>query len=110
MRLLLDENLSFRLVPALAGAYPDSRHVREIGLLGADDSRIWAYAGEHDFLLVSKDTDFYQRSVLYGPPPKVIWLRTGNAPTALVAELLRTRRLVIERFHADRSAAFLVLD
>ncbi len=110
MRLLLDENLSFRLVPALAGAYPDSRHVREIGLLGADDSRIWAYAAEHDFLLVSKDTDFYQRSVLYGPPPKVVWLRTGNAPTALVAELLRTRRLVIERFHADRSAGFLVLD
>ncbi|MEM1042323.1 MAG: DUF5615 family PIN-like protein [Bacteroidota bacterium] len=110
MRLLFDENLSFRLPQTLAEAYPGSAHVREIGLLGADDARIWTHAADEGFLLVSKDTDFYQRSILYGSPPKVVWLRVGNAPTTRVAELLRIRRPIIERFADDREAAFLILD
>jgi predicted nuclease of predicted toxin-antitoxin system len=109
VRLLFDENLSFRLVPTLAEEYPDSAHVRNIGLLGAEDGRVWTYAAEHGFLLTSKDTDFYQRSLVYGAPPKVIWLRVGNAPTRAVAELLRKRRGVIEQFRDDASASFLAL-
>lgn len=58
MRLLFDENLSFRLVVALADIYPESAHVRDAGLLGATDLAIWRYAGQHGFLLTSKDTDF----------------------------------------------------
>lgn len=69
MRLLFDENLSFRLVGALADIYPESAHVRHVGLLGAEDAAIWAYAAEHGFLLTSKDTDFYDRSVFFGAPP-----------------------------------------
>lgn len=75
MKLLFDENLSYRLPGALAEAYPLSAHVREVGLLGAPDDAIWRYAAGNDFLIVSKDVDFYQRSVSFGPPPKVIWLR-----------------------------------
>ena len=75
MKLLFDENLSFKLVAALADIYPGSLHVREAGLLGADDLRIWDYAAEHGFFLASKDTDFYERSLVYGAPPKIIWLR-----------------------------------
>jgi predicted nuclease of predicted toxin-antitoxin system len=74
MKLLFDENLSFRLVRSLAETYPSSAHVREPGLLGASDEAIWLHAAEHDFLLTSKDADFSQRSVAYGSPPKVIWL------------------------------------
>ena len=40
MKLLFDENLSFRLAYALHDIYPDSTHVRNIGLLGAEDKRI----------------------------------------------------------------------
>ena len=65
MKLLFDENLSFRLVQALVDAYPGSTHVREVGLLGAEDRCIWTYAAEYGFMIVSKDTDFYQRSLLY---------------------------------------------
>jgi predicted nuclease of predicted toxin-antitoxin system len=72
MRLLFDENLSFRLVRSLADTYPFSAHVRELGLLGAPDETIWRHAAEHDFVLTSKDADFFQRSVVYGSPPKVI--------------------------------------
>ncbi|HEU4881912.1 MAG TPA: DUF5615 family PIN-like protein [Longimicrobium sp.] len=80
MKLLFDENLSFRLVRALMDIYPESAHVRDVGLLGADDPAIWAYAVEHGFLLTSKDTDFYDRSVFFGAPPKVLWLRIGTVP------------------------------
>ena len=109
MRLLFDENLSFRLVRELADAYPDSAHVRDVGLRGAEDQRIWEYAAEHGFLLASKNTDFYQRSLVYGAPPKVIWLRSGNVPTAVVAALLRHRRTVVHRFYDDPDASFLPL-
>ena len=109
MKLLFDENLSYRLVAALDDVYPGSAHVRDVGLLGAEDRRIWPFAGEHGFFLASKDSDFYQRSVLFGAPPKVIWLRVGNGPTRTIAELLRARYVLVQRFADDPAAAFLTL-
>ncbi|MBI1963006.1 MAG: DUF5615 family PIN-like protein [Candidatus Rokubacteria bacterium] len=82
MRLLLDQNLSPRLVPALADLFPDSTRVREVGLQAADDHAVWQYAAQHGFAIVSKDADFHERSFLLGPPPKVIWIRRGNCSTA----------------------------
>lgn len=107
MRLLLDENLSFRLVRALADLYPDSAHVRDLSMLEAEDSVFWGYAREHGFLLASKDTDFYERSVLYGAPPKVVWLRIGNRTVAETAALLRSRYVLVRRFYEDPEATFL---
>jgi predicted nuclease of predicted toxin-antitoxin system len=109
VKLLFDENLSFRLVSALADVYPESAHVRDVGLLGADDAAIWAYAAEHGFLLTSKDTDFYDRSLLYGAPPKVIWLRIGNSSVAATAALLRHQYILIRHFYENDSASFLPL-
>ena len=42
MRLLFDENLAPRLVAALADLYPDSGHVRDVGLARANDAEIWS--------------------------------------------------------------------
>ena len=109
MRLLFDENLSFRLVRELVDVYPDSAHVRDIGLLGAADQAVWAYAAQEGFLLTSKDTDFYQRSLMFGVPPKVVWLRIGNVSTAAIATLLRQRYLAVRRFYEDADATFLPL-
>lgn len=109
MKLLFDENLSFRLAYALQDIYPGSTHVRDVGLLGTEDKRIWEYAAEHGFILASKDTDFYQRSLLYGVPPKVIWLRVGNAPTPTILALLRERYVLVRRFAEDTDASFLPL-
>ena len=80
MRLLFDENLSPRLPDRLAATFPESRHVDDVGLHGRDDADIWKYAGQHGFVLISKDNDFRQLSFLHGAPPKVIWLHIGNAP------------------------------
>ncbi|MBZ5546083.1 MAG: DUF5615 family PIN-like protein, partial [Acidobacteriia bacterium] len=78
MKLLFDQNLSPRLVQALASVYPDSVHVRDCGLQHADDESVWEFAGRNGFTIVSKDSDFRQRSFLFGFPPKVIWVRLGN--------------------------------
>ena len=109
MKLLFDESLSFKLVAALADIYPDSKQVREIGLLGVDDLSVWNYAAANGFLLVSKDVDFYERSLVLGAPPKIIWLRIGNSTVNETTLLLRSKYIVIRHFFEDKEATFLPL-
>lgn len=88
MKLLFDENLSHKL-PQLIGQYfPDSKHIREVGLKGHTDEQIWEYAKANGYALVSKDKDFYQRALLYGAPPKFIWLCLGNCTRADLLNLI----------------------
>jgi len=70
VKLLFDQNLAWRLVRSLADLYPDSVHVRDVGLASADDAAVWEYAKENALTIVSKDGDFHQRSFLYGHPPR----------------------------------------
>jgi predicted nuclease of predicted toxin-antitoxin system len=84
MKLLFDENLSFKLCERLAGLFPGFSQVRLLGLSEAEDRAIWNYAGSNGFTLVSLDVDFADRATLTGPPPKVIWLRCGNQPTEII--------------------------
>jgi predicted nuclease of predicted toxin-antitoxin system len=109
MSLLFDQNLSRRLVALLAAEYPGSEHVATAGLSGADDMIIWRYAASRGLIVTSKDSDFRHLALLHGPPPKVIWLRVGNGPTAVVAALLRARLADVRAFAADPALALLVL-
>jgi predicted nuclease of predicted toxin-antitoxin system len=84
MKLLFDENLSPRLALALSDSYPGPQAARECGLRGRSDLEVWQYPLEHGFVIVSKDSDFSERSARFGSPPKVIWLRIGNCTTARV--------------------------
>ena len=97
------------LVAQLAAEFPGSGHVRDAGLAATPDPDVWAHAATSGFVIVSKDTDFQQRALLYGHPPKVIWLRLGNCTTAAVASLLRARLADIQAFEADPVASFLAL-
>ena len=106
MKLLFDENLSHELVNDVAGEYPGSTHVRDVGLRGAEDQQIWDYARTHDFVIVSKDTDFRERSYVEGFPPKIVWLDVGNAGTAAIAALLRRER---ERVEMQEETSLLIL-
>jgi predicted nuclease of predicted toxin-antitoxin system len=109
VRLLLDQNLSPRLVPALVDLYPSSAHVREVGLQTADDDAVWRYAAEHGFVIVSKDADFHERSFLLGHPPKVVWIRRGNCSTDDVVALLRGQHSAMLGFEGDEEGSFLAL-
>jgi predicted nuclease of predicted toxin-antitoxin system len=91
MKLLFDQNLSHRLLIALEALYPGTQHIREQGLDTASDDVVWNYARDHGMTIVSKDSDFYHRSMLLGHPPKVVWVRLGNCTTVAVAGLLQAR-------------------
>ena len=98
MKLLFDQNLSFRLCQTVADRFPHSVHVRLVGLSQVGDRAIWDYAKANGFAIVSQDADFAEMAVLLGFPPKVIWLRGGNQSTEAVAARLQR--------HADEIAAF----
>ncbi len=101
MKLLFDQNLSFKLCRQLADLFPDSSQARLTGLAEADDSTLWKHAGANGFTLVSLDADFADMAALLGPPPKVIWLRCGNQPTAAIEGLLRHHAGAIVAFEQD---------
>jgi predicted nuclease of predicted toxin-antitoxin system len=107
--LLFDENLAARLVAELADLYPGCIHVGDRDLASSSDRAIWQHARDHGFIIVTKDEDFQRLSVLYGAPPKVIWIRLGNCSTADIVRLLSERRSEIDRFATDEEAAFLAL-
>ena len=109
MKLLFDENLSPQLPELLAEVYPGSLHVKHCGLSKANDSEVWEYAKSHGLTIVSKDSDFQERSVLWGSPPKVIWLRIPNCKSAAVAEVLRISQRDVERFIEHDAAICLEL-
>ena len=109
MKLLFDQNFSHRLVALLATEFSGSQHVRNVGMATATDSVVWEYAAKQGFVIVSKDTDFQQRAVLLGYPPKVVWVRLGNCSTTEVLDVLRTRQTDLEAFDVDPNASFLAL-
>jgi predicted nuclease of predicted toxin-antitoxin system len=109
VKLLLDENLSDRIVYTIIDLYPDSEHVKTLALTNTDDGVIWEYAKANNFVIVSKDSDFHQRSLLYGHPPKFIYLRIGNSPTFKIVQLLRDNFDTIIQFESSETESLLVL-
>ena len=109
MKLLFDENLSPKLAELLSDIFPDSTHVRDVGLKSADDPDVWKYAHDNGFIIVSKDADMHDRSLLFGYPPKVVWIRLGNCSTRQVSELIRREKVLISNFIEDETASFLAL-
>lgn len=109
MKLLFDENLSPSIAAAFQGDYPGSTHVHLVGLGSAPDDQIWRYARDNGFTIVTKDADYYERGLIGGYPPKVIWVRRGNASTSQIEAALREYRQAIERLDADPELAALIV-
>jgi predicted nuclease of predicted toxin-antitoxin system len=103
MRLLFDQNISFRIISKLQDVFPEAKQVRELGLENSTDREIWEYAKSKDYSIVTFDADFYDMSNLYGHPPRIIWLRTGNRKTSDLAKLLTDRSVIIQEFLTDNS-------
>jgi len=109
MKLLFDENLSPKLAPRLADLFPDSAHVHEVGLTRAADSDVWDWAKENEFAIVTKDDDFNFLSVLFGFPPKIVWLRLDNVSAVSVDERMRSVAEDILHFLQDDLAVTFVV-
>jgi predicted nuclease of predicted toxin-antitoxin system len=109
VRLLFDENLSPRLAALVADDFPGSLHVASVGLRGAEDAAVWEHARSGGFIVVSKDDDFRSLGLVRGAPPKVVWLRVGNAATTVIADPLRRNHATIATLDERADAALLVL-
>ncbi|MBW4670857.1 MAG: DUF5615 family PIN-like protein [Cyanomargarita calcarea GSE-NOS-MK-12-04C] len=109
MKLLFDENLSPKLPRLLADLFPGSVHVRDVGMKATDDPLVWDYAKDNSFMIVSKDADMHDLSLVFGNPPKVVWLRLGNCSTSQVENLLRRDVDVIKLFYEDEYVSLLAL-
>lgn len=107
MKLLFDHHLSRKLVARLADLFPQSSHVVFHGLECAEDSAIWSFARNGEYLIVTKDSDFNDVVTLRGAPPKVIWIRVGNCSTATVEAIIRRNYPLIEAFCHDPQSAIL---
>jgi predicted nuclease of predicted toxin-antitoxin system len=107
--LLFDQNLSPRLVGRLADLYPGSTHVSAIELGSAFDQQVWEYARANKQTIVTKDADFSELSLVYGFPPKVIWIRRGNCSTQEIENLLRQNQKAIAALNDDPNTGILIL-
>ena len=86
MNLLLDANLSWRLVKMLSADYHSCQHVDNIGLsIPAKDWDIWKWAKAKNYMIITNDEDFLNLLMQKGFPPKIILLHTGNQSTQQVA-------------------------
>ncbi len=110
MKLLFDENLSHKLVSSLADIFPESTHVRDIGMKSADDPEVWDYARANGFIIVSKDADMHDLSLLKGNPPKVIWIQLGNCSTSQTEQRLRKQCDQITEFAKDETSSLYALN
>jgi predicted nuclease of predicted toxin-antitoxin system len=110
IRLLIDQNLSPRLVASVADLFPNSLHVRDVGLAQADDSAVWAYARDNDLTIATKDGDFHQLSFLLGAPPKVVWFRAGNCSTDQIGHLIKRHAAMMADFVTRAEEAILIIN
>jgi len=105
MKLLLDENLSRRIIPFLQTAFPGSSQVSLLGLESASDSEIWQYAKANGFVIVSRDSDFQERSLVAGHPPQVVWLKIPNRSKTVVLNILLDHHTEIEQALIEQNRA-----
>jgi len=98
IKLLFDQNISFRIVGKLSELFPEAKQVRQLGLENATDIEIWSYAKKYNLTIVTFDSDFCDISNLKGFPPKIIWLRFGNTNTDKLAEILSVKFESIKTF------------
>ncbi|CAN5297105.1 DUF5615 family PIN-like protein [soil metagenome] len=107
--LLLDQNLSYRMLANLAPYYQGATHVSLIKMLDADDLAIWRFARDHNLAILTKDADFYEFSLLYQHPPKIIWLKSGNSATKFIVDKLIDKQDAIKAFLDNQAVACLEL-
>jgi predicted nuclease of predicted toxin-antitoxin system len=110
VKLLLDQNLSYRLLKDIDAAFPGSRHVADFNLTAEDDEKIWRFTLDQGFVIVSKDSDFFHRALLRGHPPKVIHLKIGNCTTNYIRDLLVNNATLIAEFVSDPVESLLILE
>ncbi len=98
MKLLFDQNISFRVLNKISHVFEEVKQVRILGLENSSDAKTWDFAKDNGYSIVSFDADFFDIASLKGHPPKIIWLRIGNTSTENIAQILINKYNIIEDF------------
>lgn len=98
MKILFDQNISFRVIDKISKNFPEAKQVRELNLENASDLEIWQFAQSNNYTIVTFDADFYDLANLKGHPPKIIWIRAGNTKTDNIAKLFNLKHKHIKDF------------
>jgi len=101
MRFLFDQNISHRILKLIPEEFTDSTSVKNEGLINAPDLEIWEFAKTNNYIIVTQDSDFNEWNSLYGFPPKIVWIRTGNLKTQSIVEVLVEYLDEIKKFISD---------
>ena len=109
MRLLIDQNLSWRLKTLLAGVFEEIAHVEEFGMDETPDDEIAIFAARGGWLLLTKDHDFVGIALTNGPPMKVIHLGIGNGPVTEARDAILRHRERIQAFADDSERSILLV-
>ena len=101
MKLLLDQNISYRLVKKIESLFPGTQQVKALGLENKADRLIWEFAKKEGFIIATFDSDFYDLSLTRGHPPKIIWIKSANITTSNLERLLSAKSTHIQNFADD---------
>jgi len=101
MRFLFDQNISHRILKQLPEEFSDSASVKQAGLINATDRQVWEFARKQEYIIVTRDSDFNDLNSLFGFPPKIIWIRSGNLKTKEILDILIDHVNDIEKFVSD---------
>jgi len=103
MRLLLDENIFWRLAAYLRPYCAAVLHVRDIQLDNSPDASIWRYARQHSYDLLTKDEDFLRLVLAEGFPSRVVAVQNAQVPVAKLVEFLLAQMPQIESFLGEQT-------
>jgi predicted nuclease of predicted toxin-antitoxin system len=109
MKLLLDQNISYKLIGKLIKIFPATNHVSRLGLDKSSDLLIWNYAKDNDFIIVTQDADFYELALLRGFPPKIIYLKCKYPSTSNITKVITESFQEIEEFYNNSQYACMEL-
>ena len=98
MKLLFDQNISFRIISKISLNFPEAKQVIQLGIENYSDIEILEFAKENKYTIITFDADFYDLSTLKEFPPKIIWLRFGNTKTEFIANKINSRYSLFKDF------------
>ena len=107
MKLLFDQNLSFKIALGMKTDFPESIHVGKLGLEKENDFVVWQYAKDNDYTIITQDADFYDILLVRDFPPKIIWIKKGNCATKIILASLLQKKDIIKDFLKEAEAGCL---
>jgi predicted nuclease of predicted toxin-antitoxin system len=108
-KLLFDNNISHRIVNKIVDIFPNSTHVMLEKLDEEIDIKIWQFAYQNNYTIVTKDSDFNYLAIHKNSPPKIIWIKQGNCKVSQIEKILKDESKNIKSFIDDANNSILEL-